>query len=134
MEDIIEEIMGNIDDKYDEEEPVNEKIDENTYMLDGSTDLDDINEELDINLESDNSETIGGFIIDILGEIPDEDEDEDRIIEYENYVFKIESVKDRRIERVKLYITPVEKNEDENGEKNTEGRREKREREKAKEE
>ena len=99
-------------------------------MVDGSTDLDDLNEELEINLESDNSETIGGFIIDILGEIPDEDEDEDRVIEYENYVFKIESVKDRRIERVKLYITPVPEPTEESGEKDTESRREKRERDK----
>ena len=132
MEDIIEEVMGDIDDEYDEEEPEIEQIDENTYMLNGAADLDDINEELDINLESENSETIGGFIIDILGEIPDEDEDEDRIIEFENYIFKIESVKDRRIEKVKLYIMP--KKEDEDSEDNDgdekESRREKRAKEK----
>lgn len=132
MEDIIEEVMGDIDDEYDEEEPEIEQIDENTYMLNGSTDLDDINEELEINLESENSETIGGFIIDILGEIPDEDEDEDRIIEFENFIFKIESVKDRRIEKVKLYIMP--KKEDESSEeKDTdekESRRDKRAKEK----
>ncbi|MEG0829021.1 MAG: hemolysin family protein [Anaerovoracaceae bacterium] len=107
MEDIIEEVMGDIDDEYDEEEPEIERIDESTYLIDGVMDLDDINDEIGTNLESENSETVGGFIIDILGEIPDEDEDEDRIVEFENYVFKIESMKERRIEKVKLYIAPI---------------------------
>ncbi len=112
MEDIVEEVMGDIDDEYDEEEPKIEQIDENTYLIDGAMDLDDINEELGIGLESDNSETIGGLIIDILGEIPDESEG-DRIVEFEHYIFKIESVKDRRIESVKLYIMPEEEDTEE---------------------
>ena len=106
MEDIIEEVMGDIDDEYDEEETEIVKVDENTYMIDGNTDLDDINEELGLELASENSETLGGFIIELLGDLPDEEEKEDKVIEYENLVFKIESVKDRRIEKVKLYITP----------------------------
>lgn len=136
MEDIIEEVMGEIDDEYDaEEEPEIQQIDENTYMIGGAMDLDDINEELGTELESDNSETVGGFIIDILGEIPDEDEDEERVVEFENYVFKIESVKDRRIEKVKLYIMPKKEEEQEEteDEKDSENRRERREREKDKE-
>lgn len=106
MEDIIEEVMGDIDDEYDEEETEIVKVDENTYMIDGNTDLDDINEELGLELTTENSETLGGFIIELLGDLPDEEEKEDKVIEYENLVFKIESVKDRRIEKVKLYITP----------------------------
>ena len=105
MEDIIEEVMGDIDDEYDEEETEIVKVDENTYMIDGNTDLDDINDELGLELVSENSETLGGFIIELLGDLPDEEEKEDKVIEYENLVFKIESVKDRRIEKVKLYIT-----------------------------
>ncbi|MCB6993726.1 hemolysin family protein [bacterium 210820-DFI.6.37] len=134
VEDIVEEVMGDIDDEYDEEEPEIEKIDENTYLLGGSMDLDDINEELGTELESDNSETIGGFIIDILGEIPDEEEEE-RIVEVDHYVFKIESVKDRRIETVKLYIMPKKEDEEEADDEpeEKESRRERREREKNKE-
>ncbi len=105
MEDIIEEVMGDIDDEYDEEEPEIQKIDENTYLIDGGTDLDDIDEELEIALESDNSETIGGFIIDILGEIPDES-DAGKEVEFENYRFRIDSIKDRRIEQITLMILP----------------------------
>ena len=130
MEDIVEEVMGDIDDEYDEEEPEIEKIYDHTYIVDGATDLDDLNEELGTDLESENSETIGGFIIDILGEIPDEDEDEERVVEYENYVFRIESVKDRRIEKVKLYIMPKKEEPEEDESEEKESRKERREKEK----
>ncbi len=106
MEDIIEEVMGDIDDEYDEEELPIEKIDDNTFIVDGFINLDNLDEKLNLNLQSENSETLGGLLIDLLGEIPDEDEPEERVIEYENCVFKIESVKERRIEKVKLYIVP----------------------------
>jgi putative hemolysin len=103
MEDIIEQVMGDIDDEYDEEVEIIDKIDDNTFLVDGDVDLDDLNEELGISLNSDNSETIGGFIIDILGEIPDES-DVGKIVEFENYRFKIMSINERRIERVKIYV------------------------------
>lgn len=115
MEDIIEEVMGDIDDEYDEVEPEIQKVADDTYIVDGSMDLDDIDEELGIDLESENSETIGGFIIDILGEIPDEN-DTGREIEYENCRFRIDSVRDRRIEKITITILPVsetEENDDE---------------------
>ncbi|MFR2965373.1 MAG: transporter associated domain-containing protein, partial [Anaerovoracaceae bacterium] len=72
MEDIIEEVVGDIDDEYDEEAEIIDKVDDSTYLVDGDVDLDDLDEELGIDLQSDSSETIGGFIIDMLGEIPDE--------------------------------------------------------------
>ncbi len=105
MEDIIEEVMGDIDDEYDDEEPEIQKISDDTYVMDGSMDLDDIDEELDINLESDNSETIGGLIIDILGEIPDENDVGKEVI-FENYKFRIDSIRDRRIEQITMTILP----------------------------
>lgn len=113
MEDIIEEVMGDIDDEYDKEEPEIQKIDDMTYVMDGRMDLDDIDEELGINLESDNSETIGGFIIDILGEIPDEN-DVGKEIDFENYRFRIDSIRERRIEQITMNImTPDSGNGDE---------------------
>ena len=108
MEDIIEQVMGDIDDEYDEEGEIIDKIDDSTYLVDGDVDLDDLDEELGIDLKSDNSETIGGFLIDILGEIPDES-DIGRIIEFENCKFKIMSIKERRIERVKIYMLDKKK-------------------------
>ena len=108
MEDIIEEVMGEIDDEYDEEEQELTKIGEDLYMIEGSMDLNDINEELGINLESENSETIGGLIIDMFGEIPDED-DIGKEVFIDNVVFTINSVKDRRIEKVIMKINKEDK-------------------------
>lgn len=113
MEDIIEEVMGDIDDEYDEEELEIQKISEDTFVIDGGTDLDDIDEELNINLVSDNSETIGGFIIDILGEIPDEKDIGKEII-FENYKFRLDSVKDRRIEQITMMILPEDMTNEDN--------------------
>lgn len=111
IEDLIEEVMGNIDDEYDDCEAKLEQLDENTYLIDGQFYIDDLNDALFLNLESEEHETIGGLIIDLLGEIPDEDEPEDRIIEIDNCTFKIESVKDRRIDKVKLHIAPRSENQ-----------------------
>ena len=103
MEDMIEQIMGDIDDEYDEEEEIIEKIDDNTYLVDGDVDLDDLNDELGTSIESESSETIGGFLVDLLGEIPEES-DVGKEIEYDNFKFKIMAVSERRIERIKMYI------------------------------
>lgn len=116
IEDLIEEVMGNIDDEYDDNEAKFQKLDDNTYLIDGQFYIDDLNDELLLNLESEEHETIGGLIIDLLGEIPDEDETEERIVELDNCTFKIESVKDRRIDKVKLYITPKQTDEEQEAE------------------
>jgi len=107
MEDIIEEVMGDIDDEYDEEEQEIRKIAPDLYVIEGGTDLDDIDEELGIDLQSEAAETIGGLIIDMFGEIPDEN-DIGKEIFYENYVFTINSVRDRRIEQVTMKVLPEE--------------------------
>lgn len=106
MEDIIEEVMGNIGDEYDDDEPKLEVLDESTYMVDGQYYLDDLSEELGLNLESENHETIGGFVIDLMGEIPDEDETQERIVQHDGCTFKVESVKDRRIDKVRIILEP----------------------------
>ena len=111
MEDIIEEVMGDIDDEYDIEEMEIEALGNNRYLIDGNTSLDDINDEINVHLQSESSETIGGFIIDILGEIPNDDPDESINVEYENYLFEVLNVKDRRIERVIMNIKPKENKE-----------------------
>lgn len=110
MEDLIEEVMGDIDDEYDEEEQEIIKIRRDLYIIDGSTDLDDINEELGTDLESENSETIGGFIIDMFGEIPDEN-DVGKEVLHHNFLFTIKSVKEKRIEQVSMKILPEEEDE-----------------------
>lgn len=104
LEDLIEEIVGDIDDEYDEEEPAIEKISDTEFYINGTMDLDDVNEEIGTDLESENNETVGGFLIDILGEIPSDQMVGERVVEFNQYTFTIESVKDRRIERVKLVV------------------------------
>ena len=111
MEDIIEEVMGDIDDEYDEEEQELTKIGDDLYMIEGSMYLDDINEELGTALESEDSETIGGFIIDMFGEIPDED-DIGKEVFCDDIVFTINSVKDRRIEKVIMRINKEDKEQE----------------------
>ena len=114
MEDIIEEVMGDIDDEYDEEEEEIREIGRNLYIVEGSMDIDDLNEELGLNLESEDSETIGGFLIELLGEIPDE-ENIGKEIFFENCVFTIKTVKDRRIEHITIKINDINDKVSENG-------------------
>ena len=106
MEDIIEEVMGEIDDEYDEEEPEIKKVNYNTYIVDGNIDLDDLNEEIGTDFASDYSETFGGLLLDILGEIPDDGEE--REVRFDRDICRIEEVKDRRIEQVRLIIRDEE--------------------------
>ncbi|MDR2089943.1 MAG: hemolysin family protein, partial [Clostridiales Family XIII bacterium] len=104
IEDMIEEIMGNIDDEYDDSEPKLESAGENTWLLDGGYYIDDLNEAFSLNIESNEHETIGGFIVDRIGEIPEEGDAKEYVVEAEGFVFKVESVKDRRIDKILLTV------------------------------
>lgn len=100
IEDLIEEVMGNIFDEYDDVEIDIRKIDKNTFIVDGLVSIDDVNEYFDLELESDISDTIGGFVITLLGKIPTK-EDESTVA-YQNLIFKVEEINERRIEKVKI--------------------------------
>lgn len=111
IEDIIEQIVGDIADEFDEDDRVIEKISDSEFIVDGNVYLDDLTDELHEDLESENSETVGGFIIDLMGEIPKE-EVKYKPIQYGNLSFTILEVKDRRIEKMKIEILPEEPTED----------------------
>jgi putative hemolysin len=111
VEDIIEQIVGDIDDEFDEEDRIIEKVDDTTFIVDGNVYLDDLEEETGIELESETSETVGGFIIDLMGEIPRENVRYDSL-SYEDYDFTIISVKDRRIEKLRIEIVEREDGSD----------------------
>lgn len=102
MEDLVEEVMGEIEDEYDPVLSRILKIDANTYLIDGLVTIGELNNKLDLHLYSENYDTISGYLIDRIGSIPKEEDD--RTIEIENMVFKLESVKHKRIDKVKLYI------------------------------
>jgi putative hemolysin len=104
-EDIVEEVMGAIDDEYDDDEPKLEKIGSNKYLIDGNYYLDDLNDELSVKFESDDYETLAGLLIEQLGEISDEKDKEKQVVAMEGGTFTIESWKDRRIEKVSLELT-----------------------------
>jgi gliding motility-associated protein GldE len=101
LEDIIEEIVGEIQDEHDSEQPLYQKINENEYLVDGGMDLEEMNEQLLINLPTEEGvETLGGFLFGLFGSVPREKQS----VSYENYKFVIEKVIRRRITKVKIII------------------------------
>ena len=106
MEDILEEIVGNIQDEYDEEEAFIEKIGENAYLMKGLTPLEDVEEALNLELD-DEYETLNGFLVCRMDKVPEED-DHSEIIE-QGYSFQILSVANKIIDKVKVTKLPEEK-------------------------
>lgn len=102
MEDLIEEIVGDIFDEYDEDKKDFEKLDETTYIVNGTISLDVIKEYFDVDLPIDEYETVSGFIIGQLGKIPEENEKPE--IEFDGLVFKVEEINKKRIAKVKIYM------------------------------
>lgn len=103
MEDLVEEVMGNIDDEYDDNEPKLEKIDNHIYLVDGLYPVDELIDILNINIVSKNHNTISGYLIDTLGEIPDNSY-LDKEIKINNTIFKIKSIKENRIDKIELIL------------------------------
>ena len=99
MEDILEELVGDIFDEYDKEELEYEKIDENTYFLSGSMTIYDVNKLLDAKIPDGDYDTISGFLQEKLGRIPEDEETP--IIDTEKVTYKIEEYEDKRILKVK---------------------------------
>ena len=100
MEDIIEELVGNIFDEYDEEELDIKKIDENTYIVNGMITSYELKKIFDVELPEGDYETLSGYLLDKLGRIPEEDEHP--VIEDENLTYRVEEIEDRRIKYVKV--------------------------------
>lgn len=123
MEDLVEEIVGDMDDTFDKDLPDIRTSTKGSYIVKGSTSIKDLNDilGLDIDEENDQYDTVGGFIIDKLGFIPDDDCDQ--AVNYKDYEFKILYIEDTRIKIVRVKkINKSEKNLDENikkTEKNT---------------
>lgn len=111
MEDILEELVGDIYDEYDKEESEYEKIDENTYILSGSMPIFDVNKLLEADIPEGEFDTISGFLQDRLGRIPEDKEKP--VIETEKVTYKIEKSEDKRIIKIKACKNNIEKIEDE---------------------
>ena len=111
MEDILEEIVGEIYDEYDEVKMVYEKIDDNTYILNGSMSVYEVEKLLDIEIPEGDYDTISGYLVEELGRIPNEKEKP--VIETKDVVYKVEKAKDMRITKIKACKIEIVSDEEE---------------------
>ncbi len=104
MEDLLEEIVGDIDDEYDFDEPDILQLSERIYIVRGSTSIKELNNTLDLSIDDENElyDTVGGFLIYKLGYIPEENTK--LSIADNDVVFTIEEIKDKKIEKVRIEI------------------------------
>lgn len=109
MEDILEELVGNIFDEYDDIEFEYKKLDENTYLIDGSISLYELKKILNVELPEGDYETLSGYLIEKLGRLPEEGEYP--VIEDEKLTYKIQEYEDKRIRWVKVCKNKQEINE-----------------------
>ena len=101
MEDLVEEIVGEISDEYDMQTNEIETIREGEYVVDGSTRIDELNELIGTDIESEHYESIGGFMIQLLGRLPRQGES----VEYMNTRFVIENVEKNRIKKIRVLMS-----------------------------
>ena len=109
MEDILEELVGDIYDEYDKVEKEYEKIDDNTYLLSGSLPIYDVNKLLDAKIPEGDYDTLSGYLQEELGRIPKDEENP--IIETERVTYKIEEYEDKRIIKVKACKNNIKEDE-----------------------
>ncbi len=112
MEDIIEELVGNIFDEYDDEKKDYEKIDDNTYMINGSVSIHDLRKILNVEIPEGEYDTLSGYLIEKLGRIPLDNENP--IIETDKVTYKIEEYEDKRIIWVKACRNNIEEQDEYN--------------------
>ena len=98
MEDILEQIVGEIQDEYDQEVPEVQKIDDNTYSVQGSISLENLSEALGSEFESEDAESLGGLVLTMSGGFPEEGE----IFNYGSWQIKVEALEEHRIKLLSL--------------------------------
>lgn len=99
IEDLIEEIVGDIEDEYDEHNEMIEVVKEDEYIVDGSAKLDDISDLIGVIMESEELDSVGGLVIEELGRIPEEKEE----VLINNIRFVVEEVEKNRIKKIRIY-------------------------------
>lgn len=111
VEDLLESIVGNIQDEFDDEDEVFEQISEDVFNIDGASEKEEVEELLDIDFPEGEFDTIAGFIMSVIGRIPDPDEHP--TVEYGGFSFTVDEMDDRRIVRVRAERLPKEENTEE---------------------
>ena len=117
LEDILEEIVGEINDEYDEEEKFYSKLNYNTFIFEGKTLLSDFCKILNVDDEEfeeveGDADSLAGLLLEIKGDFPSMHEK----IDYKNYTFEVMNIEERRISKIKVTVHPV-RNEEENSSK-----------------
>jgi len=105
LEDLLEAIVGNIQDEYDNEAEEISRINETTFTIDGITAIDEVDELVGTEIPEGDYDTLAGFVLSLLGFLPQDGEM--NVVQYENLRFTVLSVEDRRIDKVKVEILPV---------------------------
>lgn len=100
MEDILEEIVGDIFDEFEDKVEAIKELDDNVYLVDGLQSVRKVNEKLDLNIPLTVSDTIGGFVLSLIDDIPTPGQKP--MVTYENIIFKVENVENRHIKTVKI--------------------------------
>ena len=119
MEDILEEIVGNIQDEYDEEEIEMRKVSDAVYIIKGTADPDDILPQLGITLpEGREFDTMSGFVVELLGRIPEAEETPS--VQYESVLFTVLLIEDNWVSKIKAQILQPEPQKEEGMEKHGE--------------
>ena len=111
MEDLIEEIVGDIDDEYDHDEPDIRKIDDDNFIAKGSISIKELNSNLGTKLDEDSEDydTLGGLLIDLMGYIP---EDGEKVtVQYENIEFNVEEINEKRVQLVRIVLKEIEQDD-----------------------
>lgn len=111
LEDLIESIVGNIQDEYDQEDEDIVAMNENLFTVDGTTPIEEVNELVNDIIPDGDYETIGGFVISLLGYLPQNGKNDE--VDFENLHFTVLNVEERRIGKIRIEITPVQKQEEE---------------------
>ena len=107
LEDLLESIVGNIQDEYDQEDEEISIINETTFEVEGITDIEEVEEHTGKKFPEGDYDTIGGYIISVLGFLPEDGQMNE--VQFENVKFTVLNVEERRIGKVKVEILPIEK-------------------------
>ena len=113
MEDILEQIVGEIQDEYDQEVPEVQKLDDGSYSVQGGISLENLSEALGSEFESEDAESLGGLVLTLSGSFPEEGE----IFEYNGWKIKVEALEDHRITLLNLskIENPTDDTDEHNG-------------------
>lgn len=110
LEDLLESIVGNIQDEYDQEDEEISIINDTTFEVEGITDIEEVEEHTGKKFPDGDYDTIGGYIISVLGFLPEDGQMNE--VQFENVKFTVLNVEERRIGKVKVEILPIEKKEE----------------------